>query len=132
MGGEHVDTAAVVHAICIGFPPCALRNIHHAGQDARRDSGRDDQLAALIPDADKVAIVDVSCGGVYRVDENSLRESLLQPVVVVVRGVDSRKGVMSDGLQRINVVARALLYFAEAISCCAFGDCFVGLAPSSQ
>ena len=89
MGGQHVDTAAVVHAIFIGFPPCALRNIHHARQDARRDAGRDDQLAALVPDADKVAVVDVSCGGVYRVDENSLREGFFQPVVVVVRGVDA-------------------------------------------
>ncbi len=101
MGREHVDTAAVVNAVGIGFPPCALRNIHHARQNARGDSGRDDQLAALIPHADKVAVVDVSCGGVYRVDENSLRECLLQPVVVGVRGVDSRKGVMSDGLQGI-------------------------------
>ncbi len=99
MGREHVDTAAVVNAVGIGFPPCALRNVHHARQNARGDSGGDDQLAALIPHADKVAVVDVSCGGVYRVDENSLRECFLQPVVVGVRGVDSRKGVMSDGLQ---------------------------------
>ena len=106
MGREHVDTAAVIHAVGIGFPPCALRNIHHARQNARRDSGRDDQLAALVPYADKVAVVDVSCGGVYRVDENPLREGFLQPVVVGVRGVDSRKGVMSDGLQSVNVVAR--------------------------
>ncbi len=98
MGREHVDTAAVVNAVGIGLPPCALRNIHHARQNARRNSSRDDQLAAIIPHADKVAVVNVSCGGINRVDENSLRECLLQPVIVGVRGVDSRKGVMSDGL----------------------------------
>lgn len=98
MGREHVDAAAVIHAIDIGFPPCALRNIHDARQNTRRDSGGDDQLATIIPHADKVAVVDVSYGSVYRVDENSLRESLLQPVVVGMCGVDSRKRVMPDGL----------------------------------
>ena len=114
MGREHIDTAAVVNTVGIGFPPCALRNVHHARQNARRDSGRNDQLAAIIPHVDKVAVVDVSCGGVNRVDENSLGEGFLQPVVVSMRGVDSRKGVMSDGLQSVNVVARALLFFARS------------------
>jgi len=98
MGREDVDTATMVNTIGIRFPPCALWNVHYARQNARSNSGRDDQLAALIPHADKVAVVDVSCGGVYRVDENSLRECFLQPVIVGVRGVDSREGVMSDGL----------------------------------
>ena len=107
VGRKHVDTAAVIDAVGIRFPPCALRNVHYARQYARRDSRKDNQLAALIPHADKVAVVDVSCGGVYRVDENSLRECLLQPVIVGMCRVDSREGVMPDGLQCINVVARA-------------------------
>ena len=114
MGCEHIDAAAVIHTIRIGLPPCALRNVHHARQNARSDSGRNHQLAALIPHADKVAVGDVSCGGVYRVDENPLRDGFLQPVIVSVRGVDSRKRVMSDGLQSVNVVARALLFFARS------------------
>ncbi len=103
MRREDIDTAAMIHTVRIGFPPRALRNVHHARQNAWRDSGWDDQLAALIPHADKVAVVDVSCGGVYRVDENPLWEGFLQPIIVGVRGVDSRKGVMSDGLQGENL-----------------------------
>ncbi len=107
MGREHVDTAAVVNAVCVGFPPRALRNVYYARQNARRNSGWDDQLTAVIPHADKVAVVDISCGGVNRVDENSLRECLLQPVVVGVRGMDSRKCVMSDSLQSVFALSGA-------------------------
>ena len=126
MRREHVDTAAVVYAVGIRLPPCALRNVHDARQNTRCDSGWDDQLAALIPHADKVAVVDVSCGGVNRVDENSLGECLLQPVVVCMCRMDSRERVMSDGLQCVlSVIARAHLFFARS-NLSAVGDCFVG------
>jgi len=41
VGREYVDTATVIHAAGIGFPTMpALRNIHHARQNAWRDAGR--------------------------------------------------------------------------------------------
>lgn len=39
LGGEHVDAAAKVHAVFVRAPPGALGNVHHAGQDARGDTG---------------------------------------------------------------------------------------------
>ncbi len=58
LGCQDVDTAAKVHAIFVRSPPGTLGDVHHAGQDARGDAGGDDQFAAIVPDADQVAIVD--------------------------------------------------------------------------
>ena len=111
-GGEHVDAAAPVHAVRVRLPPGALRDIDHAGQDARGDAAGSTSCAALVPDADQVAIPDAACGGVERVDEDALREGLLQPVVVVVGGVHPCQGVMPDGLQRV-FFAPGLLVLGE-------------------
>ena len=85
----------------LGVPPGALRDIHHAGQDALGQAGRDDQLASLIPHMHQVSIADTSCGCIHGIDEDPLRESLLQPVIVGMRGMDPCQAVMPDGLQRI-------------------------------
>ena len=98
MGSQHVDAAAMIHAFLVRFIPRALGNIDHTGQNARRDAAGKDQCAALIVDFDFIAIFDSARGSVNRVGEHSLREGFLEPVIVVMRGMDAVQGVMSDGL----------------------------------
>ena len=99
--GEHVDAAALIDPIRVWVPPGSLRDIHHARQDAPGQAGMDDQLAAIIPDTYQVAIPDTPGGCIQGVDEDALGESLLQPVIIGMRGMHPGQAVMPDGLQRI-------------------------------
>ena len=64
VGGEHIDVAAAVQAVGVGLPPRALRNVDHAGQDARGQAGGDDQLAPVVPDTRQVSVTDAPGGRV--------------------------------------------------------------------
>ena len=95
---QDIDGAATVDAVFIRFIPRALRDIHHTGQDSRRDATRQDKSAASVIDFDLIAISDISRRRIDRIHEHALRECLLQPVIVIVSRVHTMKGVMPDGL----------------------------------
>jgi hypothetical protein len=89
MGCQHVDAASAIHAVFIGFVPCSLRDVHDAGQNTWRDAAGQDESAASVIDFDLVAVFDVSLRRVDGIHEHTLGERFLQPVIVVMRGVDA-------------------------------------------
>src|SRR5512138_199551 len=98
MGGEHIDAAAAVDAVLVRFIPGALWDIDHAGKNAWREAAWQDDRAAVVVDFDFVAVFDAARFRIDGVDEDTLREGFLEPVVVVVRGVNAMESVMTDGL----------------------------------
>ncbi len=76
----------------ISTTPGMMRGVRRQGRIKR---------AALVVDFDLIAILDPARCGIDRIDEDALGKGFLQPVVVVMRGMDAMQGVMPDGLQGI-------------------------------
>ncbi len=102
VGGQHIDAAAPIHAIRAGSPPGALGKIDHAGKNPGGDPGGDDQRTPIIPDPHGIAVAEASRFRIDRVDEQSLRKRLLQPIVIGMGGMDPGKSMMPDGLKGIS------------------------------
>ena len=84
MGCQYVDAATVIDSARIRVIPGALRNIDNARKDARCDAARKDQSAAVVMDFHMIAIANAARRGIQRIDEDSLRKRLFQPIVVIV------------------------------------------------
>ena len=106
VGGQYVYAAAIVHAVFIGLIPGSLRDVDHARHNARCDAAGQDQCAALVVYLDFIPIPDPARGCIDWVDEYPLWKGFLQPVVVVVCGMDAMQRMVPDRLQRI---ARAVV-----------------------
>jgi hypothetical protein len=89
LGREDVDRAAAVDAVLVGRPPGPLGQGHDAGHDARRDPALDDDGAAVVPDLDRVPVLDLAVAGVDRIDEQALGEGLFEPVDALEGRVDA-------------------------------------------
>src|SRR5512145_1651560 len=85
MRGQHIDAAAAVDAVLVRFVPGALWDIDHTGQDARREAAGQYYGAAFIVFFNFIDAFDAPRLRFHGVVEDSLCESLLQQVVVVMR-----------------------------------------------
>lgn len=101
MGCQYVDTATSVYSVFVRFVPRALRDVYDARHNAWCDAARQDQGTARVIDFHFIAILNATCVRIDRIDEHALRKSFLQPVVVVMCGVDAVQGVMPDGLKGV-------------------------------
>ena len=90
LGGQDVDVAAPVDAVLIRLPPGALGHVDDAGHQpvgerGRAGSSRRDR-SRCAPGHRRSML---AAARIETVDEDALREGLLEPVVVVVRRVDA-------------------------------------------
>jgi len=107
LGGEHVDGPAAVDSLLIRRPPRALRDIDHTGQDAIRQSARQDRRAAIVENLHAITVDDAARRRIERIDEDALRKCLFQPVDPGECRVRPGQRVVRDELQRKAACFRA-------------------------
>ena len=101
---QHVDAATAVYTIFVGFVPGSLGDIHDTGKNAWRDAAGQDQCSACVIDFDFITVLDAACLCIDWIDKDTLRKSFFQPIVVVMRGVNTVKSVVPNRLKREFIV----------------------------